>query len=129
MAWLLLLRRNPQPAHRKPDSRSVQAIQSGCTAGQNGAGGFANPGEHGLGGGYTGKLSDIRGGQTGGFKDLTGMPISLGCSTWFWALQSIGGFVYMRALQCSAPIGLMTKFEAYMQITDAHASALRRGRW
>ena len=47
------------------------------TAGQNGAGGFANPGDHGLGGGYTGKLSDIRGGETGGLKDLTGIPALL----------------------------------------------------
>ncbi len=50
----------------------MQAIQSGLGDGQNGAGGFANPGDHGLGGGYTGGIKDITGGKTGGFKDITG---------------------------------------------------------
>ena len=59
-------------APRKDDNRSVQAIQSGLTEGQNGAGGFSNPGDHGLGGGYTGGVKDITGGRTGGFKDITG---------------------------------------------------------
>ena len=59
-------------APRKEDARTTQAIQSGLTDGQNGAGGFANPGDHGLGGGYTGSIKDITGGKTGGFKDITG---------------------------------------------------------
>ena len=54
------------------DKRSVEAVQSGFTAGRTAGGGYASPGQHSLGGGYTGKASDITGGQTGGFKDITG---------------------------------------------------------
>ena len=63
------------------DKRSMEAMQSGSTAGRSAGGGYASTGQHSLGGGYTVKVSDLTGGETGGFKDITGDYRALKCTS------------------------------------------------